>query len=185
MRTVFNALRYMVRAGCLENDSQRYGTVAYGNCETGHAACRLGPACLSPVGLLAAALPGVIAESVPNRTVSGIEECGAQLSQGRNLLFERVGRPDVSAAETMCSQPSEAMWASNLSGSVSLGAKFGRAASIGIVLRSRSVTGSRAARCLQRAARHNGRARRLRSTATSKREIMPESLEYDLEQILR
>ena len=43
---------------------------------------------------------GVIAESVPNRTVSGIEECGAQLSQGRNLLFERVGRPDVSAAET-------------------------------------------------------------------------------------
>jgi len=132
-------------------------------------------------------LIGVIAESVPNRTVSGIEECGAQLSQGRNLLFDLSGSEGQTypPLKPMCSQPSEAMWASNLSGSVSLGAKFGRAASIGIALRSRSVTGSRAARCLQRAARHNGRARRLRSTATSKREIMPESLEYDLEQILR
>ena len=27
---------------------------------------------------------GVIAESVPNRTLSGIEERGAQISQGRN-----------------------------------------------------------------------------------------------------
>ena len=29
MRAVFNALRYMVRAMSLENDSQRYGTVAH------------------------------------------------------------------------------------------------------------------------------------------------------------
>jgi fructose-1,6-bisphosphatase/inositol monophosphatase family enzyme len=42
---------------------------------------------------------GVIAESVLNRTVSGIEERGAQLSQGRNLLFERIGKLDVAAAE--------------------------------------------------------------------------------------
>ena len=42
---------------------------------------------------------GVIAESVLNCTVSGIEERGAQLSQRRNLLFERFGRPDVAAAE--------------------------------------------------------------------------------------
>ena len=42
---------------------------------------------------------GVIAETVLNRTVSGIEERAAQLSQGRNLLFERFGRPDVAAAE--------------------------------------------------------------------------------------
>ena len=53
---------------------------------------------------------GVIAESVLNRTVSGIEERGAQLSQGRNLLFERFGRPDVAAAEADVFQPSEAMW---------------------------------------------------------------------------
>jgi hypothetical protein len=44
-------------------------------------------------------LIGVITESVPNRRLSGIEKRGAQLSQGRNLLFERFGRPDVAAAE--------------------------------------------------------------------------------------
>jgi hypothetical protein len=42
---------------------------------------------------------GVIAESVPNRTLSGIEERGAEISQGRNVLFERFGRPDVVAVE--------------------------------------------------------------------------------------
>jgi hypothetical protein len=42
---------------------------------------------------------GVIAESVRNRTVSGIEERGVQLSQGRNLLFERFGWLDVVAIE--------------------------------------------------------------------------------------
>ena len=71
---------------------------------------------------------GVIAESVLNRTVGGIEERGAQLSQGRQLLFERFGRPDVAAAEADVFQPSEAMWASNLSGNVSFG-REGRSAS--------------------------------------------------------
>ena len=42
---------------------------------------------------------GVIAETVLNRTVSGIEERAAQLSQGWNLLFERFGSPDIAAAE--------------------------------------------------------------------------------------
>jgi hypothetical protein len=129
---------------------------------------------------------GVIAESVPNRTVSAIEECGAQLPQGRNLLFERFRRPDVAAAEADVF-PAER---SDV-GRVTCRAAFpwarrsARAASIGIVPRSRSVTGSGAACCPQMATRHTGRARRLRSTATSKRGIMPEPLAYDLERILR
>jgi hypothetical protein len=42
---------------------------------------------------------GVIAESVPNRTLSGIEEGGARISQRPKPLFERLGWPDVVAIE--------------------------------------------------------------------------------------
>ena len=111
---------------------------------------------------------GVIAESVLNRTVSGIEERGAQLPQGRNLLFERFGRPDVAAAEADVFQTER----SDV-GRVTCRAAFpwarrpARAASIGIVPRSRSVTGSGAACCAQRAARHTGPG----STSTFYRDI--------------
>ena len=37
----------------------------------------------------------IIAESVPNRTLSGIEEGGAWISQRPESLLERLGRPDV------------------------------------------------------------------------------------------
>ena len=42
---------------------------------------------------------GVIAESVPNRTQSGIEEGGARISQRPKPLLERFGWPDVVAIE--------------------------------------------------------------------------------------
>ena len=42
---------------------------------------------------------GVIAESVPNRTLSGIEEGGARISQRPKPLLERFGWPDVVAIE--------------------------------------------------------------------------------------
>jgi hypothetical protein len=42
-------------------------------------------------------LSGVIAESVPNRTLSGIEEGGARISQRPKSLLERLGWPDVVA----------------------------------------------------------------------------------------
>jgi hypothetical protein len=42
---------------------------------------------------------GVIAESVPNRTLSSIEEGGARISQRPKSLLERLGRPDVVAIE--------------------------------------------------------------------------------------
>jgi hypothetical protein len=60
---------------------------------------RRGQGSKSCIGIDIRILVGVIAETVLNRTVSGIEERAAQLSQGRNLLFERFGRPDVAAAE--------------------------------------------------------------------------------------
>ena len=45
------------------------------------------------------AYDGVIAEFVPNRTLSGIEEGGARISQRPKSLFERLGWPDVVAIE--------------------------------------------------------------------------------------
>ena len=42
---------------------------------------------------------GVIADSVPNRTLSGIEEGGARISQRPKPLLERFGWPDVVAIE--------------------------------------------------------------------------------------
>jgi len=42
---------------------------------------------------------GVIAESVPNRTLSGIEKGGARISQRPKPLLERLGWPDVVAIE--------------------------------------------------------------------------------------
>ena len=42
---------------------------------------------------------GVIAESVPKRTLSGIEERGARISQRPKPILERFGRPDVVAIE--------------------------------------------------------------------------------------
>jgi len=64
-----------------------------------------------------------------------------------------------------------------------LGAKLCRAVSIGIVPRSRSVTCSRGMSPIKAAP--SNRLRTLDALpATSKREIIPESLEYDLEQIL-
>ena len=42
---------------------------------------------------------GVIAESVPNRTLSGIEEGGARISQRPKPLLERFGWPAVVAIE--------------------------------------------------------------------------------------
>jgi hypothetical protein len=42
---------------------------------------------------------GVIAESVPNGTLSGIEEGGARISQRPKPLLERFGWPDVVAIE--------------------------------------------------------------------------------------
>jgi len=44
-------------------------------------------------------LNGVIAESVPNRSLSGIEEGGARISQRPKPLLERLGWPDVVAIE--------------------------------------------------------------------------------------
>jgi len=41
----------------------------------------------------------IIAESVPNRTLSGIEEGGARISQRPKPLLERFGWPDVVAIE--------------------------------------------------------------------------------------
>jgi len=40
---------------------------------------------------------GVIAESVPNRTLSGIKEGGARISQGSEPLLQGLGWPDVVA----------------------------------------------------------------------------------------
>ena len=42
---------------------------------------------------------GVIAESVPNGTLSGIEKGGARISQRPKPLLERLGWPDVVAIE--------------------------------------------------------------------------------------
>ena len=42
---------------------------------------------------------GVIAESIPNRTLSGIEEGGARISQRPKPLLEWFGWPDVVAIE--------------------------------------------------------------------------------------
>ncbi len=42
---------------------------------------------------------GVIAESVPKRTLSGIEELKARISQRPKPILERLGRPDVVAIE--------------------------------------------------------------------------------------
>jgi len=42
---------------------------------------------------------GVIAESVPKRTLRGIEECGARISQRPEPILERFGQPDVAAIE--------------------------------------------------------------------------------------
>src|SRR5271157_5885066 len=42
---------------------------------------------------------GVIVESVPKRTLSGIEERGARISQRPKPILERFGRPDVVAIE--------------------------------------------------------------------------------------
>ena len=129
---------------------------------------------------------GVIAESVRNRTVSGIEERGVQLSQGRNLLFERFGWLDVVAIEANELPADRSDLGEELvAHRFALGVKLRRATSTGIVPRSRSVTSSRVTCCPQMAYRHTGRARRPRSTATSKCGIMLASLEYDLEQILR
>jgi hypothetical protein len=47
----------------------------------------------------ALAQKGVIAESVSNRTLSGIEEGGARISQRPKFLLERLGWPDVVAIE--------------------------------------------------------------------------------------
>jgi hypothetical protein len=64
-------------------------------------------------------LLGVIAESVPKRTLSGSEERGARISQGPEPILERFGRPDVVAIEADVFQPSGLMWASSASGRVS------------------------------------------------------------------
>ena len=77
------------------------------------------------------------------------------------------------------------MWASNLSGSVSLGARFGPRCQHRYSARSPSVSGSRAARCPQRAARHTGPGSTPTIYRDIKRGVTPESVEYDLEQILR
>jgi hypothetical protein len=42
---------------------------------------------------------GVFADSLPNRTLSGIEEGGARISQRPKPLLERFGLPDVVAIE--------------------------------------------------------------------------------------
>ena len=42
---------------------------------------------------------GVIAEFVPKRTLSSIEERGAGISQRTKPILERFGRPDVVAIE--------------------------------------------------------------------------------------
>ena len=51
----------------------------------------------------------VIAASVLNRKLSGVEECGAQIPQVRNPLFEGFGRPEAVAIETdlLPAEPSE------------------------------------------------------------------------------
>jgi hypothetical protein len=75
----------------------------------------------------------VIAESVPKRTLRGTEERGAQISQSRNPLFERFGRPHVVAIEAdelpvERSDVGEEFVVQRFA----LGAKLGRAASIGV-----------------------------------------------------
>jgi hypothetical protein len=96
-------------------------------------------------------------------------------SAGPNLLFERFGRPDVAAAEAdVVPSRAKRCGARNFVGQRFLGREVRPAPPVSIVPRSRSVTGSRAACCPQRAARHTGRARRLRLPRHSKRGIMPE-----------
>ena len=87
---------------------------------------------------------GVIAESVLNRALSGVEETQSADFAGPNPLFERFGQPDVVAIEAdevpadrgRCGRGAcRARFA--------LGARLCRAASISTVPRSRSVTCSR------------------------------------------
>jgi hypothetical protein len=52
---------------------------------------------------------GVIAESSPNCTLSGIEECCARISEGPEVLLERLCRPNIVAIEGDVPQPSGAM----------------------------------------------------------------------------
>ena len=65
-----------------------------------------------------------------------------------------------------------------------LGAKLGRAASIGISASKPLCYWFKGGMSLTEATRQIRLGTLKRSTATSKRGIMPESLEYDLEQIL-
>jgi hypothetical protein len=103
---------------------------------------------------------------------------------GPNPLFERFGRPDVVAIEADELPADRSDVAEEfVVQCFALGAKLCRAVSIGIVPRSRSVTCSRGMPPTE-CGPPNRAPHARRSTATSKRGIMPESLEYDLEQIL-
>jgi hypothetical protein len=53
-----------------------------------------------PLGECRKGLNGVIAEFVPKRTLSSIEERGAGISQRPKPILERFGRPDVVAIKT-------------------------------------------------------------------------------------
>ena len=69
---------------------------------------------------------GVIVESVPKRTLSGIEERGARISQRPKPILERFGRPDVVAIETDVFPAERANVAEQRIGqSFALGAKLG------------------------------------------------------------
>jgi hypothetical protein len=97
-----------------------------------------------------------------------------------NLLFEWFGRPDVVAVEADVIPAERSDVGEQLVGQGCAFAKFGRTASIGIVPRSRSVTGSRGGMSPTKPG-----SDAQRSIATSKHRIMPGPLAYDLEQILR
>ena len=77
---------------------------------------------------------GVIAESVPKRTLSGIEEGGARISQRPKPRLERLGWPDVVAIEADVLPAERGNVGEQLIGqSFDLGAKLGNGVAEGVV----------------------------------------------------
>ena len=83
----------------------RYRPLRAGRADRRRSACGKDPHKVDKCGALRARqlakklVRGGVDEARVTLGVDGIEEHGAQISQGRNLLFERLGRPDVVAIE--------------------------------------------------------------------------------------